>query len=48
VEPAAPHQVGGLLSTAGNLVFSAPGGFMVASDPQTDAVVACDDSGRAH
>jgi len=34
--PPRPHQVGGLLSTAGNLVFSgAPGGFMVAYDPQS-------------
>ena len=34
--PPRPHQVGGLLSTAGNLVFSgAPGGFMVAYNPTT-------------
>jgi acido-empty-quinoprotein group A len=34
--PPRPHQVGGLLSTAGRLVFSgAPGGFMVAYDPDT-------------
>ncbi len=33
--PPRPHQVGGLLSTAGRLVFSgAPGGYMVAYDPE--------------
>ena len=36
---ARPHQVGGLLGTAGHLVFSGapaggPGGFMVAYDPE--------------
>jgi alcohol dehydrogenase (cytochrome c) len=36
VEPPRPHQVGGLLSTAGDVLFSgAPGGFMVAYNPTT-------------
>ena len=39
--PPRPHQVGGLLTTAGNVVFSGapgggPGGFMVAFDPRKD------------